>query len=134
MDDSRDKHSKALSSGSGLAALIAFIACNGLSLIVAAFSFFGVVIAVGPHLQAATITAFVLLSLGFIGLAYWKYRAPGPFLLSVVGTSLVVGTLYIEYSKTVESVGLVALVAAALWNWRASKICVSAKRSSKFRG
>jgi hypothetical protein len=42
----------------GAAAILAFIACNGLFVIVAILSLFGITPAINPHIQAAAISLF----------------------------------------------------------------------------
>ena len=106
------------------AAILAFIACNGLFVVVAILSFLGITIAINPHLQAAVISLFAVLTPGFVFLGYREHHAPGPMILSAIGTVLVVGTMYIYFSKVVESLGLLALIASAVWSWRAGKACV----------
>jgi hypothetical protein len=106
------------------AAILAFIACNGLFVIVAILSFLGITIAINPHIQAAAISLFAVLALGFVFLGYREHHVLGPTILSVIGAVLVVGTMYIYFSKIIESLGLLALIASAIWSWRASKACV----------
>ena len=108
----------------GAAAILAFIACNGLFVIVAILSLFGITIAINPHIQAAAISLFAVLTLGFVFLGYREHHVPGPMILSVIGAVLIVGTMYIYFSKIVESLGLLALITSAVWSWRASKACV----------
>jgi len=88
---------------------------------VAAMSVVGITIAVNAHIQAAAISLFALLTLGFVALSYRRHRSIGPSLLAGFGAILVVGTMYIEFSKIVESVGLLALIASAIWTWRTSR-------------
>jgi hypothetical protein len=108
----------------GAAAILAFIACNGLFVIVAILSLFGITIALNPHIQAAAISLFAVLTLGFVFLGYREHHVLGPMILSVIGAVLIVGTMYIYFSKIVESLGLLALITSAVWSWRASKACV----------
>ncbi len=108
----------------GAAAILAFIACNGLFVIVAILSLFGITIAINPHIQAAAISLFAVLTLGFVFLGYREHHVAGPMILSVCGAVLIVGTMYIYFSKIVESLGLLALITSAVWSWRASKACV----------
>lgn len=105
----------------GAAAILAFVACNGVVVIVAILSLFGVAIAINPHIQAAAISLFAVLTLGFVFLAYRGHHVLGPLILSVFGAVLIVGTMYISLSKIVESVGLLALIVSAIWSWRATE-------------
>lgn len=114
----------------GAAAILAFIACNGLFIIVAILSVFGITIAINPHIQAAVISLFAVLTLGFVFLSYRKHRVLGPMILSVLGAVLIVGSMYIHFNKIVESLGLLALIASAVWSWRASKASVGSTVTS----
>ena len=105
----------------GAAAILAFIACNGLFIIVAALALFGMTIAINPHIQAAMISLFAVLTLGFVFLGYREHRVLGPMILSAIGAVLIVGSMYIYFNKIVESIGLLALIASAVWTWRAAK-------------
>jgi membrane-bound ClpP family serine protease len=105
----------------GAAAILAFVACNGVILIVAMLSLFGVTIAINPHIQAAAISVFAVLTLGFVFLDYRRHHTVGPLALSAVGAVIIVGTMYISFSKIVESLGLLVLIISAIWSWRVSK-------------
>lgn len=113
----------------GAAAALAFIACNGLSVFVAALSLLGITMAVNPHLQAAAITAFALLTVVFVILGFRRNRQSGPVALSLIGAVVIAGTMYIYFSKVVESIGLLVLIVSAVWSWRATKSCARADRS-----
>lgn len=105
----------------GASAILAFIACNGMTVMVAILSLLGVAIVINPHIQAAAISLFAVLTLGFVFLAYRRHRVLGPLILSVFGAGLIVGTMYISFSKIVESVGLLGLIVSAVWSWRATQ-------------
>jgi len=111
----------------GAAAILAFIACNGVFVLVAFLSFFGIAVAVDPHIQAGVTSVLALLTFGFVLIAYRQHRVRGPVILSVAGAIVLVGSMYIYFNKIVESLGLLALIVSAVWSWRASK---SSTRSS----
>jgi hypothetical protein len=100
-------------------AILAFIACNGMVVVVSLLSLLGVTLVVNPHIQAAAISLFALLTLAFVVSSYRRYRRIGPVILAGIGAALIVGTMYITFNKVVESVGLVALITSAIWSWRA---------------
>jgi len=102
-------------------AILAFIACNGVFLIVAMLSTFGIVIVVNPHIQAVVISLFAVLTLGFVFVGYRRHHVAGPMILSAVGAVLVVGSMYIYFNKIVESLGLLALIVSAMWSLRVSR-------------
>ena len=82
----------------GATALLAFIACNGTIVLVGLRSIFGITFAINPHVQAATISFFAVLTLAMVGGGFGKHRRPGPLLLSIAGALFVVGTMYISFN------------------------------------
>lgn len=105
----------------GATAVLAFIACNGLFIVVAFFSLFGIAIAINPHIQAAVISLFAILTLTFVISGYRQHQASGPMIISIIGAVIIVGSMYIYFNKVVESIGLLLLIISAIWNWRVSK-------------
>ncbi len=110
----------------GLAALfavLAFIACNGIILLIAVLSAIGIStsISINPHLQAFAISLFALITLLLIFRDFRRHRQHGPLILAAISAATLIGTMYIHYSKMVESVGLLLLVAAALWGWKINR-------------
>ena len=99
---------------SGVAALLAFIACNGLILVIAIF---GITLSINPHFQAILISLFALLTSVLIYKGFMQHHKIGPLLLAGIGALVIILTMYISYSKLIESAGLLALVVAAGWNW-----------------
>jgi hypothetical protein len=99
---------------SGVAALLAFIACNGLVLVIAIF---GITLSINPHFQAILISLFALLTSVLIYKGFMQHHKIGPLLLAGIGALAIILTMYISYSKLIESAGLLALVVAAGWNW-----------------
>jgi hypothetical protein len=105
----------------GATAILTFIACNGLIILVAILSVFGITVAINPHVQAGVISLFAALTLAFVFLGYRTHHARGPMIISTVGAVLVIGSMYIYFNKIIESAGLLALIASAVWSWRASR-------------
>jgi len=106
---------------SGIAALLAFIACNGLIAATALLALFGIGFNINPHLQAILISIFAALTSVFIFKGYRRHRIIGPLLLAIAGAAIIILTLYISYDKLVETLGLLILIAAAGWNWQAAR-------------
>lgn len=102
-------------------AILAFIACNGLIILIAVFSFIGVSISINPHLQAAAISIFALIALGLIFREFQTNREIGPLILALAASTMLIGTLYIHYNIVAETLGLLALFAAALWSWQINR-------------
>jgi len=46
---------------------------------------------------------------------------PGPLLVCALAAIVLIGTLYIHFNKIVESIALLALFAAAFWNWKINR-------------
>lgn len=102
---------------SGVAALLAFIACNGLILVTAILAIFGIALSINPHVQAVLISLFAILTSVLIYKGFKQHHKIGPLLLGGIGALVIILTMYISYSKLIESAGLLALVVAAGWNW-----------------
>lgn len=102
---------------SGIAALFAFIACNGLILLTAILAVFGIALSINPHVQAILISLFAILTSVLIYKGFRQHHKIGPLLLGGIGALVIILTMYISYSKLIESAGLLALVLAAAWNW-----------------
>ena len=102
---------------SGVAALLAFIACNGLILVTSILAILGITLSINPHVQAILISLFALLTSVLIYKGFIQHHKIGPLLLAGIGALVIILTMYISYSKLIESAGLLALVVAAGWNW-----------------
>ena len=105
----------------GATAILTFIACNGLIILVAILSVFGITIVINPHVQAGVISLFAALTLAFVFLGYRTHHVRGPMIMSAVGAVLVIGSMYIHFNKIIESAGLLALIASAVWSWRVNR-------------
>jgi len=115
--EARSKSAGKFAFYSGIAALLAFIACNGLILLTAILAAFGIALNINPHVQAVLISLFAILASVFIYKGFKQHDRIGPLLLGCVGALVIILTMYVSYSKIIESVGLLALVVAAGWNW-----------------
>ena len=102
-------------------AIFAFIACNGLLILVAVFSFIGVSVSINPHIQAAAISIFSMVTLVLVYRGFKQNRKIAPLILATLATVTLIGTMYIHFNKIVESLGLLALFAAALWSWQINR-------------
>jgi len=102
-------------------AIFAFIACNGLVILLAVLSAIGVSVSINPHIQAAAISFFAIVTLTLVFKEFKKNRTTGPLILATAATVTLIGTMYIHFNKIIESVGLLALFASALWSWQISR-------------
>ncbi len=102
-------------------AIFAFIACNGLVILVAVLSFIGVSVSINPHIQAAAISIISMVTLVLVYRGFKQNRKIAPLILATLATVTLIGTMYIHFNKIVESLGLIALFAAALWSWQVNR-------------
>jgi len=116
------KQSSSLSSMlPGIMALFAFIACNGTIIFVTFFSVLGITLTINPNIQAATISLFACLTDVFVFIEFKKHNKKAPLILAIASTLVVIFTMYIAYNQVIESIGLIALIASAVWSWRVNK-------------
>jgi hypothetical protein len=104
-----------------LFALLAFIACNGTFILIAALAALGISISINPHLQAAAIALFAVVTLLLVFKDTRKHQNLGPFILAAAASATLIGTMYIYFNKGIESIGLLELFIAALWSWQLSR-------------
>jgi drug/metabolite transporter (DMT)-like permease len=67
------------------------------------------------------ISLFALITLLLVFRDFRHHREHGPLILAAIAAATMIGTMYILYSKMVESVGLLLLLAAALWGWQINR-------------
>ncbi len=101
--------------------VLAILACYGTLAVIGALSLMGISLAVNEGVWAGAIVLFALVAFAGIVLGWRGHRVVGPLLLGVVGAGLVVYAMGVSYSRIVEIAGFVALVVAALWDWRAKR-------------
>jgi hypothetical protein len=104
-----------------LFAVLAFLACNCTFILIVALSAIGISISINPHLQAAAIALFAVVTLLLVFRDCKKYQALGPLILAAIASATLIGTMYIHFNKVVESIGLLELFIAALWNWQLNR-------------
>jgi len=102
-------------------AVLAFLACNGTILLIGVLSAIGISVSINPHLQAAAISLFAIVTLALVFRDFRQHKNLGPLLLAALASITLVGTLYIHFNKLVESIGLLALFAAILWGWQINR-------------
>jgi hypothetical protein len=120
MTDSAQKSATA-SRQAPLFAVLAFLACNCTFILIAVLSAIGITISINPHLQAAAIALFAVVTLLLVFRDFKKHQNLGPLVLAAVGSATLVGTMYIHFNKVVESIGLLELFIAAIWSWQLSR-------------
>ena len=102
-------------------AVFTFIACNGLVIMIATFSLVGISISINPHIQAAAISLFSVVTLSLVFSGFKKNRRIGPLILATIATGTLIGSMYIHSNKIIESLGLLTLFASALWSWQINR-------------
>jgi hypothetical protein len=114
-----------------LFAVLAFVACNGTLILIAALAVLGssISISINPHLQAAAIALFAVVTLLLVFKDTRKHQNLGPFILAAVASATLIGTMYIYFNKVIESIGLLELFIAALWSWQLSRRDSSKKQA-----
>ena len=104
-----------------LFAVLAFMACNGTFILIAALAAMGISISINPHLQAAAIALFSVVTLLLVFRDTKIHQNQGPIILAAVGSATLVITMYIHFNKVFESIGLLELFIAAIWSWQLSR-------------
>ena len=94
--------------------VMAVVACYGTLALVGVLSAMGVGLAVNESLWAGAIILFALLASAIIALGIRKHGSILPLALAVVGSGVLIYTMYVDYSKLVEAAGFVTL-AIATW-------------------
>ena len=115
----------------GGTALLTILACKGAGIVVALLSLFGMGLTVNPHVQAAVISLFALLTAGFVFLGFRSHRRRAPLALAVVAALTLIATMYVSYNGVVEGVALTGLLLAAIGSWMASKRGATSSRQPK---
>jgi len=109
----------------GFGTILAILACYGTLAVIGALSLMGISLAVNEVVWAGAIVLFALVALAGIVLGWRGHGVAGPLVLGVIGAGLVIYAMGVSYSRIVEIVGFVALVAAAAWDWRAKRAAKS---------
>jgi hypothetical protein len=104
-----------------LFAVLTFLACNATFILIAALSALGISISINPHLQAAAISLFALVTLLVVFSDFKKHQNRGPLILAAVASATLIGSMYIYFNLVVESIGLLELFIAVIWSWLLSR-------------
>jgi hypothetical protein len=112
-----------------LFAVLAFLACNCTFILIVALSAIGITISINPHLQAAAISLFAVVTLVLVFIDVKKHQNHGPFILAAIASATLIGTMYIYFNKVVESIGLLELLIAAIWSWLLSRRACAQKQA-----
>jgi hypothetical protein len=83
-------------------AALAFIACNGALVLITIFAAIGISVSINPHLQAAAISLFAIVTLALVFRNFREHRNLSPLLLAALASATLIGTMYIQYNKILE--------------------------------
>jgi rhodanese-related sulfurtransferase len=101
------------------ATALAVLSCYGTTVLIGLLSLLGVTLAIDESVWAGAIAFFAALATAAIAMSYRRHRIVGPTVVAALGLGLILWAMFGSYSRVVELVGFVLLIAAALWDWRA---------------
>jgi hypothetical protein len=96
----------------------------------------GITIAVNVHVWAGAIVVFALIAVFGVTVGYRRHRTVGPVIIAAIGAMFVTLAMYGSEqiqavlgfpSRIIEVAGFVALLAAAIWDWRLTKVAQMAE-------
>jgi len=91
---------------------MAAITCYGTLALVAIMSAMGVSMAVNENIWAGSIILFAVIACAVVALGMRKHRSVKPLILALVGTGVLIYTMYIDYSTITEMIGFIILAIA----------------------
>ena len=104
------------------ATALAILSCYGTTVLIGLLSLLGVSLALDEGIWAGAISAFATLATIGIAASYRRHGIIGPTVVAVLGLGIVLWVMYGSYSRGIELVGFVLLIAATLWDWRAAGV------------
>jgi hypothetical protein len=106
------------------ATALAVLSCYGTTVLIGLLSLLGVTLAIDEGVWAGAIATFAALATVATAASYRRHRIPGPTVVAVLGLVLVLifWVMLGTYSRIIELVGFVLLIAATLWDWRAGMV------------
>ena len=101
---------------SGAAVVLCIVACYGTLALVAIVSLAGVTLAIHEGAWATVVVVLAWTAVLAMGVNIHRYRNIGPFILSDIGALLVSWVMFVDYGRTMETIGFALLVIAAFWD------------------
>lgn len=101
------------------ATALAVLSCYGTTVLIGLLSLLGVTLAIDEGAWAGAIAVFAALAAIAVAMSYRRHRIVGPMVVAALGLGLILWVMFGSYSRVIELVGFVLLIAAALWDWRA---------------
>lgn len=114
-----DQHSNGLQrlgAYSWVAVVLSVLACYGSIVLTALLALAGVTLTLHEGAQAALIVVLVWVAVLGMGVNIYRYKNFGPFILADLGALLVSWVMVVEYSRAMEGIGFLMLMAAAFWD------------------
>lgn len=108
--------------------LLAVVACYGTLAVVALLSLVGVSVDVNEALLVKVVTGLLVVAVGGMVVSYRDHRNIGPLGLGVCAAGLLLWVFYGTYSKPLELVGFLLLVAASVYDFLVKKRACSRQR------
>jgi arsenite methyltransferase len=96
-----------------VALVMAMLSCYGSLALLGLFSLFGMSVALNETIWAGSIILFAVIATLVIALGMRRHGSPKALILALIGTAILVYTMYIDYSKLIEAVGFVCLAIAS---------------------
>src|SRR5262249_15293287 len=88
--------------------------------VIGLLSLLGVTLALDPDIWASAISVLATLATAAIALSGRRRQVAGPTLVAALGLALILWAMHGTYSRGVEIAGFVLLIAATLWDRRAT--------------
>lgn len=101
------------------ATALAVLSCYGTTVLIGLLSLLGATLAIDEGVWAGAIAIFAALATLAVAVSYRRHRIVGPMVVAALGLGLILWVMFGSYSRVIELVGFVLLIAAALWDWRA---------------
>lgn len=101
------------------ATALAVLSRYGTTALIGLLSLLGVTLAIDEGVWAGAIAVFAALAAIAVAVSYRRHRIVGPTAVAALGLGLILWVMLGSYSRVIEPVGFVLLIAAALWDWRA---------------
>lgn len=118
-----------LASLASATSLLAVVSCYGTLGAVTLLSVVGVTVHLNEILMTRIITGVLAVALLGLAYSYRLHRHGGPLLLGLAAAVLLLWVFYGRYSRPLEALGFVGLIAASVWDFRAKHLaCPSATR------
>ena len=99
--------------------LLAVASCYGTLGVVALLSVVGVTVHLNEVLMTRIITGVLVVALPGLGYSFRTHRNVGPLPVGLASAALLLWVFYGHYTRPLEALGFLGLVAASVWDFRA---------------